>query len=54
MKGGFSLDARVVLEMAQANGMGIIVTNGYGAVAAWAGVPKEHVAGVLSLKSDEG
>ena len=49
-KTGFVVAARVVLEMAEANQFGLIVTTGSGSAASWAGVPREHVAMVLALQ----
>lgn len=40
--------ARDILEMAQANGIGIIVHNLLDGKDSWAGVPKEHVSGILA------
>ena len=42
------LDARVVLEMAKSIGGGLIVQNGLDGRQSWAGVPREHVDGLLS------
>ena len=42
------LDARVVLEMAKTIAGGVIVQNGLDGRQSWAGVPREHVADLLS------
>jgi hypothetical protein len=44
------LDGRVVLEMAEKEGFGIVVQNALDGKESWAGVPKEHVADILSNK----
>jgi hypothetical protein len=47
-KAGFEIAGKVVLQMAQAQGAGVIVSTGVGGGASWVAVPKEHVAGILS------
>ncbi len=42
------LEARVVLQMAKSIGGGVIVQNGLDGRQSWAGVPREHVDGLLS------
>jgi hypothetical protein len=44
----FEVEGRVVLEMAQRIGGGVIVQNGLDGRESWAGVPKEHIAWILS------
>jgi hypothetical protein len=44
----FELEGRVVLEMAQRMGAGVIVQNGLDGKQCWARVPKEHVAWIRS------
>jgi hypothetical protein len=48
-KAAFGIAGRAVLEMALANKAGVIVATGY-AAGSWAGVAREHVAGLLDLK----
>jgi hypothetical protein len=50
VKAVFGIAGRVVLEMAQANGAGVIVATGYGAAGSWAGVPQDHVAALLAVE----
>jgi len=50
----FELEARVVLEMAAGNGVGVIVQNLLDDKESWAAVPKEDVAEVLSWRFTKG
>ena len=49
-KAGFEIAGRVVLQMAQAQGAGVIVSTGVGPTGKWVAVPREHVAAVLARK----
>ncbi len=44
------IDGRSVLQMAEKEGIGIIVQNLLDGKESWAGVPKEHVAKILRRK----
>jgi len=44
------LETRVVLEMAKSIGGGVIVQNGLDGRQSWAGVPRDHVEDLLSVR----
>ena len=48
----FDLEGETLLKRALQNGAGIIVQNGLDGRDSWAGVPKDHVAGILAGEYD--